>query len=260
MRQAIQRSCDVFFYQASLRAGIDAIYKTATKLGLGRPTGIEIPGEKSGTMPSEAWKLATFHEKWQPGDTLSATIGQGYTIATPMQLALATARIAGGLEVHPRVVHTVGTRTIVHPSPRPLDIAPDHLAVVRDGMNMVANQPGGTAYRWRIPDEGYEMGGKTGTAQVRVITAAERASGVRRNEDLPWKLRDHSLFIGYAPVQAPRYACALVLEHGAIGAHPNVQIVRDILLYAQKRDTLGRPTAYPATQASAGAAPTRDLR
>jgi penicillin-binding protein 2 len=93
-----------------------------------------------------------------------------------------------------------------------------------------------------------------------VITAAERASGVRRNEDLPWKLRDHSLFIGYAPVQAPRYACALVLEHGAIGAHPNVQIVRDILLYAQKRDTLGRPTAYPATQASAGAAPTRDLR
>jgi penicillin-binding protein 2 len=136
----------------------------------------------------------------------------------------------------------------------------EHLSVVREGMDMVANQPGGTAYRWRIPDPGFEMGGKTGTAQVRVITAAERASGVRRNEDLPWKLRDHSLFIAYAPVNAPRYAAAIVLEHGAVGAHPNVSIIRDILLYAQKRDTLGRATAYPVTQASAGAMPTRDLR
>jgi penicillin-binding protein 2 len=253
MRAAIQRSCDVYFYQVGLKTGIDNIHKTATELGLGALTGIEIPGEKTGTIPSEAWKRRTIHDKWHPGDTLSAVIGQGYTILTPMQLTLAAARIAGGLSVEPRIVHTIGNAKIPRPTPRPLPIPPEALAVVREGLNMVTNVPGGTAYRWRIEEPGFEMAGKTGTAQVRVITAAERASGVRRNEDLPWKLRDHSLFFGYAPVHAPRYAAAIVLEHGAIAAHPNVSMVRDILLYAQKRNILGLPTAYPATSATAEA-------
>jgi penicillin-binding protein 2 len=254
MRTAIQRSCDVYFYQVGLKTGIDNIHKTALKLGLGQVTGIEIPGEKPGVVPSEAWKRRTIRDKWHPGDTLSATIGQGYTIATPMQLALASARIAGGLSVEPRIVHTIGTHTQPRATPKPLSIPAEALAVVREGLSMVTNQPGGTGYRWRIEEEGFEMAGKTGTAQVRVITAAERATGVRRNEDLPWKLRDHSLFFGYAPVHAPRYAAAIVLEHGAVAAHPNVSMIRDILLYAQKRNTLGLPTAYPATAAAADAA------
>ena len=253
LRGAIQHSCDVYFYNAALRTGIVAIHKTSLKLGLGAPTGIEIPGEKSGLIPSEAWKLATYHDRWHLGEVLSAGIGQGFIVATPMQLALATARMAGGLNIKPRIVHTIGGHALPRVAPERLDVLPEHLAVVRDGMNKVANEPGGTAYTWRIMEEGFKMAGKTGTAQVRVITAAERAGGVRKNEGLPWKLRDHGLYIAYAPVEAPRYACAIVIEHGAVAAHPNVSIVRDLLLYAQKRDPLRMPTAYPVTEAAAGA-------
>jgi penicillin-binding protein 2 len=118
-------------------------------------------------------------------------------------------------------------------------------------MIATANEPGGTAYAWRITEPAYAMAGKTGTAQVRVITAEERASGIRSNESLPWKLRDHGLFIGFAPVDKPRYACAVVLEHGGLNAHPNVQLARDALLLAQKRDILGRRPAYPVNAADA---------
>jgi penicillin-binding protein 2 len=116
-------------------------------------------------------------------------------------------------------------------------------------MNATANEPGGTAYAWRITEPGFEMAGKTGTAQVRVITREERAHGVAKNESLPWKLRDHALYIAFAPVENPRYACAIIVEHGAVAAHPQVQMTRDILLFAQKRDVAHRTTAYPSTSA-----------
>jgi penicillin-binding protein 2 len=119
-------------------------------------------------------------------------------------------------------------------------------------MNAVVNE-GGTGSRWRITEPGFEMAGKTGTAQVRVITAAEHASGVRKDTALPWALRDHGLFISFAPVADPRYACACIVEHGALG-HPQVQIVHDVLLYAQQRNVLGLPTAYPVQAASLGRA------
>ena len=238
-----------FFYTTAQRTGIDAIEQTARKLGLGAPTGIEIPGEKGGLIPSQAWKQATFHEPWQPGETLVAGIGQGFTVATPLQLALVAARIASGKMLEPRIVYTVGARAQPRPAPKPLDISQEALAIVRDGLGAATNEVGGTAYAWRIPDEGFEMAGKTGTAQVRVITASERAGGVRRNESLPWKLRDHALFIAYAPVDAPRYACAVVIEHGAVAAHPQVSIARDLLLHAQKRDPVRMPTAYPTNAA-----------
>jgi penicillin-binding protein 2 len=120
---------------------------------------------------------------------------------------------------------------------------------VRSGMSAVANEAGGTAYAWRIPDAGFEMAGKTGTAQVRVITKEERLHGVQKNENLPWNLRDHALFIAFAPIDKPRYACAIVMEHGAVADHPHVQMVRDILLFAQKRDPRRLQTAYPVTTA-----------
>jgi len=116
-------------------------------------------------------------------------------------------------------------------------------------MSAVTNEAGGTAYAWRIPDTGFEMAGKTGTAQVRVITREERLRGVQKNENLPWNLRDHALFIAFAPADKPRYACAIVMEHGAVAAHPHVQMARDILLFAQKRDPHRLPTAYPVTSA-----------
>jgi penicillin-binding protein 2 len=118
-------------------------------------------------------------------------------------------------------------------------------------MVAVANEPGGTAFAWRIKEAGFEMGGKTGTAQVRVISAEERAHGIRSNESLPWKLRDHGLYIGFAPAAKPRYACSVVIEHGGLNAHPNVQLARDALLLAQKRDILGRAPAYPVNSAQA---------
>jgi penicillin-binding protein 2 len=124
-------------------------------------------------------------------------------------------------------------------------------------MNAVTNEPGGTAYGNRIAEEGLEMAGKTGTAQVRVITKAERGSGVKKNSALPWNLRDHGLFIGFAPVTAPRYACACITEHASDG-HPQVNIVRDVLRFAQQRNVLGLRTAYPlnAAEVAPGRTPT----
>jgi penicillin-binding protein 2 len=218
---------------------------------LGAPTGIEIPGERGGFIPTQEWKRKTFKEPWQLGETLVAGIGQGYILATPLQLCVLAARIAGGKKVNPRLVHSLGAETLRREEPEALPFSPDSLEAVRQAMIATANEPGGTAYAWRITEAPYAMAGKTGTAQVRVISAEERATGIRSNESLPWKLRDHGLFIGFAPVDKPRYACAVVIEHGGLNAHPNVQLARDALLLAQKRDILGRRPAYPVNAADA---------
>jgi penicillin-binding protein 2 len=246
----IKNSCDVFFYETAHRVGIDGIEQSARKLGLGAVTGIELPGEHSGLIPSRAWKQKTYKIPWQQGDTLSVGIGQGYITATPLQLCQQAARIASGKAVSPRLVHSVATRLQPRPAVARLDFSDDALAKVRSGMNKVMNEPGGTAFAWRIPDPGFEMAGKTGTAQVRVYTQQEHEHGMHSNASLEWKLRDHAMFIGFAPVQAPRYAAVCMIEHGATTAHPHVQMARDILLFAQKRDTLGKPTAYPVTSAA----------
>jgi len=255
LRRGIQASCDVFFYETARRLGIDRIEAGARKLGLGAATGIELPGERAGVIPSREWKLANFGVPWQQGETLNTGIGQGYVLATPIQLCTMAARIASGRTITPRIAHVVGNIAQPRPLPDPLPFTDKAFALVRDGMNAVANEPGGTAYAWRIVEPGMEMAGKTGTAQVRKISKEEHAAGVRKNESLPWKLRDHALFIAFAPVAAPRYAAAIVMEHGAVGAHPHVQMVRDILLFAQQRDILNLKTAYPVSAASA--APSR---
>ncbi|HVZ91417.1 MAG TPA: penicillin-binding protein 2 [Rhizomicrobium sp.] len=250
LKRGIQVSCDVFFYEVARRLGIDKMHAAATALGLGARTGIDIPGERPGFMPDSEWKLRRTGVPWQVGDSLSAGIGQGYVVATPIQLATLAARIASGLAVVPRLAHVVGGVIQPRPAIAPLAFPPEAFAAVQEGMNMVTNLPGGTAYAWRIAEPGFEMAGKTGTAQVRVITAAERASGVKKDASLPWNLRDHGLFIAFAPVAQPRYACACVVEHNA-PPHPQVQVARDVLLFAQQRDVLGRRTAYPLNAARA---------
>jgi penicillin-binding protein 2 len=209
-------------------------------LGLGQVTGVDLPGEKPGLIPDSEWKLATFGEKWQQGETLNTGIGQGFITATPLQLALMAARIANsGIGIIPRLRRSaVISATGDPPGPYGADlgIPKEHLAVVQDGMNRVTNETGGTAYGSRIKEPGMEMAGKTGTAQVRRISMLERATGVRKNEDLPWHRRDHALFVGYAPVQAPRYAIAVVVEHGMAGSKYAGPIARDILLEAQRRN------------------------
>ncbi len=250
LRDGIKHSCDVFFYQTALRVGIDRIEQTAHAMGLGKLTGIEIPGEKPGFIPGQKWKEKTYHQPWQLGETLNTGIGQGYVLVTPLQLCTQVARIASGKALAPRIAHVIGGVVQPRQVPQPLPISDDALSKIRDGMNAVANEPGGTAYTWRITEPGFEMAGKTGTAQVRVITEEERQHGVKKDASLPWNLRDHGLFIGFAPVSQPRYACACIVEHNA-PPHPQVQIARDVLVFAQKRGTLQLPSAYPLKAASA---------
>ena len=249
LHKGIQQSCDVFFYEVAKRLGIDKMADAAHKLGFGELTGIEMPGERAGVMPTRAWKKATYGISWQQGETLVTGIGQGYVLATPIQLCTLAARIASGNKVYPRIAKVVGHQVQQHPQISALPFSVDAIQAVQSGMNAVTNDPQGTAYAWRIPNPGFEMAGKTGTAQVRVITRAEHEEGVKKDTQLPWNLRDHGLFIGFAPVAAPRYACACVVEHGALG-HPQVQMARDILLYTQQRDPAKLPTAYPVNSAS----------
>jgi len=223
----------------------------AHALGLGSPTGIGLPGEQGGLIPTRDWKMKRFGVSWQQGDTLSAGIGQGYVNATPIQLCTQAARIATGKAVSPRLTHQVGGALQPHLEPAPLAFSDKAFAMVRQGMGMAVNVPGGTAYGARILQPGFEMAGKTGTAQVRRITKEERASGLKPQSQLPWNQREHALFIAFAPLDNPRYAAAIVLEHGG-NAHtePQVKFARDILTFAQQRDTLGKPTAYPVASAA----------
>jgi penicillin-binding protein 2 len=247
MRNGIKNSCDVYFYEVARRLGIDKISAMAERLGLGYETGIPLPGERSGLVPTAGWKIATYGESWQLGETLITGIGQGFMLTTPLQLALMTARLATGTEVIPRLVRAMGTNVegIAEASPLrqlPLGFDPAHLAIVHDGMNAVVNELGGTATRSAVTGEGMSMAGKTGTAQVRNISSAERITGVLDNEDLPWRLRDHALFVGFGPVEAPKYAVAVVVEHGGSGSRAAGPRARDIMQFALTRD----PGSMPA--------------
>ncbi len=234
---ALRHSCDVFFYDVSRRIGVDRIAEMARRFGLGDRTGLDLPHERGGLIPSIAWKKATFGKGWDMGETLVASIGQGYVLATPLQLALMTCRLSnGGYAVKPHLtkqIKSVSGEQTAWPS---LGVKKENLDVVLRGMYEVSNAPNGTAYKSRIVEAGYELAGKTGSAQVRRITMAERSTGVKKNEDLPWRERDHALFVAFAPVQAPRYACSVFVEHGGGGGAVAGPIARDILLECQKRD------------------------
>jgi penicillin-binding protein 2 len=249
----IEHSCDVFFYETARRVGIDRIEQAARKLGLGALTGIELPGEHSGLVPSRAWKEKTYKSTWQQGDTLSVGIGQGYVTVTPLQMCQQVARIASGTAVSPRMVHSVGARLMPRAQAAKLDFSDDALEKVRLGMNKVMNEAGGTAYAQRITIPGLEMAGKTGTAQVRVYTQEEHLHGMAKNVSLEWKMRDHGLFIGFGPVSDPKYAIVCVVEHNAEG-HPQVVAARDVMQFTMQRDPLKLPVAYPAVN-SASTAP-----
>jgi penicillin-binding protein 2 len=249
LTRGIQVSCDIFFYHVAMKLGIDKMAAAARTIGLGAPTGIELPGERPGLIPTRAWKLAKFGVPWQEGESLVNAIGQGYVLATPMQLCMQAARLATGKAVLPRLVHDVGTTVEHHRPPQPLPFSQQALEAVRAGMNMAVNEPGGTAYGGRITQPGFEMAGKTGTAQVRRITREERLSGIVPESKLPWKDREHALFIGFAPVDNPRYAASIVVEHGGARNEPQVAVARDILLFTQQRDPAKLPPAYPLSAA-----------
>jgi len=246
MFNAIKQSCDVYIYDIARRAGIDRISAMAKRFGLGATVGLDLPGEKGGLVPTREWKLATVGERWQGGETLITAIGQGFVLASPLQLAVMTARLAnGGRAVTPRLLRGFRDQltqdSAPEPVPEPIGVPEAHLAFIRKAMDAVTNHRRGTAYRRRIEREGWEMAGKTGTSQVRRITLRERAGGVKKNKDLPWRYRDHALFVAFAPVHQPRYCCAVVVEHGGGGSTVAAPIVRDILIETQRLDPMGGP-------------------
>jgi penicillin-binding protein 2 len=244
MVEAIKQSCDVYFYEIARRVGIDRISAMSRRFGLGQTLGIDLPSERAGLMPTRAWKEGTHRKPWAQGDTLVAGIGQGFVLATPLQLAVMTARMVnGGRAVEPHLardrIEGRGPGARGDGAAPSLGIPQAHLALMLRAMSGVVNDQRGTAFRARIEEPEFAMGGKTGTSQVRRITAQERATGLRKPHEVPWNERDHALFVGYAPLREPRYACAAIIEHGGGGSAVAAPIVRDILLEAQRRDSAG---------------------
>lgn len=208
MRGAIAQSCDIYFYQMAQRIGMDRIASMARRVGMGQKFDLPFPSQSYGTVPDPAWKERKYDQKWQVYDTVNATIGQGYMLINPLQMAVMAARLATGRQLMPNFIFGAP-----RPDPASVGATEEHLVVIRDAMSAVVNGGGtGGAARSSIP--GVMIAGKTGTAQVRRITMAERAGGVRGNAGLPFKLRDHALFQGFAPFDNPRYAIACIIEHG----------------------------------------------
>jgi penicillin-binding protein 2 len=230
LRGAMKASCDVYFYDIARRVGIQALADEARLFGLGVRYDLPLPGGLAGIVPDPAWKIANRGEPWVEGETLNIGIGQGFLNASPLQLAVMTARIAnGGRPIVPSIIRQ--QQPISTPQTGLAD--PAHLQRVMDAVMGVTEEPGGTAY-WAleakgIDIEGMRMAGKTGTSQVRYISQEERRRGVIKNEDLPWRRRDHALFVCAAPYDAPRYALALVVEHGGSGSKAAAPAARDIL-------------------------------
>lgn len=232
MHDALQHSCDIYFYEIAQRLGLTKIKAVAEKLGLGQRFDIGIGGQISGVVPEPAWKKEKIGSQWRTGDTLNASIGQGFVLATPLQLAVMAARLANGKSaIQPSLI--VGDGMVDMPE---LDIDPEHIAFVQNAMRSVCEVPGGTAYKPNaLGIKGVEMAGKTGTGQVRSISASERRSGVLKNRELPWKFRDHGIMVGYAPYDNPRFAAAVLIEHGG-GSPIAVRMFRKIMAKALADD------------------------
>ncbi len=232
LHESLKQSCDCYYYEVGQRVGIDKIAAMARKLGLGVRHDLPLSAVSEGLAPDKEWKTAVRGEDWRIGDTVNASIGQGYVLSSPLQLAVMTARVATGRNIVPRLVKTIdGVEQDIQGNEN-LDLNENTLRKLRNALDAVSNNARGTAYRSRIVASDMRLGGKTGTSQVRRITAEERARGVTSNEDLPWERRDHALFVAFAPVDNPKYAISIVVEHGGGGSTAAAPIARDIMLQA----------------------------
>jgi penicillin-binding protein 2 len=243
LRGGIKNSCDVFFYETARRTGIDRIAATAHRFGLGTDLPIDLPGAKTGLIPTREWRIGQGGH-WNIGDTIVSGIGQGYIQVTPLQLATYVARVATGRAVVPHLTRSlggvpqIGARAEDWPN---LPMPQRALQLVRDGMWAVVNEQGGTAPQARLPDPKVQLAGKTGSAQVRDVSREVRERGNFDSDKLPWQFRPHALFVAFAPYDAPRYAVSVVIEHGNAGAEVAAPVARDIMI-----DTLGRDPANRA--------------
>jgi len=244
-RKAIEQSCDTFFYTIGDRVGIEGFAKMARRFGLGDVENIGIIGEKPGVIPDPDWKMQHYKQRWSGGDTINCAIGQGYVLATPLQLAVMTARIVnGGYAVVPRLFVPPGEEK---PAFDPIRIDSTLLDEACDAMSSVCNEQGGTAYAHRIAEPRFAMGGKTGTSQVRKLIR----EGMDQNL-LPWEYRHHALFVGFAPVDKPKYAVCVAVEHGGGGASAAAPVARDVLLKIQQLDEDARDEKAPVNGKTSG--------
>ncbi|MBC8241885.1 MAG: penicillin-binding protein 2 [Alphaproteobacteria bacterium] len=261
MKQAIAQSCDLYFYDLARHLGVDRIGAMARRFGLGEVFDIELIGEKRGLVPSKDWKLAVTGVPWQLGETLITGIGQAYLLATPLQLAVMTARLAnGGMAVMPKISRSRKSKAdrdgaetatdnaqaghdgtpATDAEAKSIGVSAANLKVITDAMSDVVNGARGTARKYKLDgDLDAKMAGKTGTAQVRRISKAERSAGGKLSKETPWRERDHALFTAFAPVGAPRYATAVVVEHGGSGTYA-AKLTKDIMTDVLRGDPLGR--------------------
>lgn len=217
MAKGIYQSCDVYFYHFAQRIGMDPIAAMAGRLGLGHDFPLPVSGQSYGTVPNPAWKLKKYGKEWQTFDTVNATIGQGYFLVNPLQQAIQASRLASGKIIMPRLIHGSD-----YEAPKSLGIAEEHLAYIHQAMSDVANGPGSAPHA-RLPFPDIKLAGKTGTAQVVGLNIGNGKGG-------QWKHRDHGHFICFAPVENPRYACSVVIEHGG-GSGAAYPVARDIMTY-----------------------------
>ena len=259
MRNAIKRSCDVYFYEVARKLGVDRLSKTAKKFGLGKKVLNNFIEERSGVVPSTTWKKKFIGQNWYLGETLHSGIGQGYFQSTPIQLCLMTAQIAnGGFEIKPRIIFDKSNNNLKEyikfknenpdkPLPEELllsnfDLKPlfdnqENIKIVQDAMFSSSNEPGGTSFRSRLENKKFTFAGKTGSSQIKKFTEAQREAEVKQ-EDLKYENRDHALFIAYAPVSDPKYAISVVVEHGGSGSKAAAPVAKKVIKKVLERHNL----------------------
>lgn len=251
MHWAIKGSCDVYFYEIAKRMGIETLADMGKRFGFGQRWELGLTGGRSGVMPNDAWKRAARGEPWYEGETLNIGIGQGQVASTPLQLAVMSARIAAeGKIITPRIIGEGPRPDSDIPFDAPLDAA--IMQRMKAAMYGVTSEAGGTALRsGDLGLGGPRLAGKTGTSQVRRISAAERATGILKGENIDRHLRDHALFVAYAPHDDPKYAISVVVEHGEGGSKAAAPVARDILAEAMRIDARRTPS-YIRTAATGG--------
>lgn len=247
LAKAIRESCDVYFYNLATRVSIDRIAAFGNQFGLGLKSGIELPGERSGLMPSSSWKLKHVHDQWYTGDTLSVCIGQGYLSTTPLQIAAMYATFANsGTYFQPHLVKMDGlNRADDSPATEPstdhhgvkIEMRDQDMQAIRQALWMVVNNRRGTGYKSRLRDERWQMAGKTGTAQV----VKQELKTLKKVSETPWRYRDHAWFAAFAPFKSPKIAVAVIVEHGGHGGSTAAPIARQVIeYYLNKTDKNGK--------------------
>ena len=254
MREGIKQSCDIYFYEVARLLGIDRLSETARNFGLGKQVLEGLVEERTGVVPNTSWKKRNIGKNWYLGETLHAGIGQGYWQTSPLQLCLMTAQIAnGGYEIKPRIILNKENEEeskelekflnekkinsennsgfddfVFRYKYKNLFNNPENIKFVQDALFGATNEPGGTSFGSRLTKKDFVFAGKTGTSQVKRFTARQRELEIK-NEDLPYKERDHALFVAFAPYKDPRYAISVVVEHGGSGSKSAAPIAKKVI-------------------------------